>query len=155
MDMIYRGYPLAVTNMLAAQNIESEMLQNVMQMTQREAKTWQSAEMKPYLLFNREERLQRPEAWDERRRMRAEYEYFRGMYPMTVRRWQRYVEEEFDRSDGPGSAIYDEYPDRESIYLLRDRIMKNAGEQGYIENKDLVLILVLNEMLRRRSERRQ
>lgn len=108
--------------------------------------------MAPYMIYNREAQQTRPDKWDEKRRMQAEYDYIRGLYPTDVRRWQRFVEEEFDRNDGPGSSIYDEYPDREWIYRVRKRIMKHAGEQGPVTNEDMVLILMLHEMLRRRAK---
>lgn len=137
MDRIYRGYPQGLMN-VSVQEVNPELMQ--------------SAE--PYMVYNREAQQQWPGEWDEKRRIQAEYDYVRGLYPMNVRRWQRFVEEEFDRNDGAGSSIYDEYPDREWLYQVRNQIMRNAGEQGVIENKDVVLILMLHEMLRRRARRR-
>ena len=156
MDRVYRGYPQAIWEQMAALNMAPMMMQNV------QSVPWSGAElqnmaMEPYMIYNREAQAEVPPALtlDDRRRIRAEYEYFRGLYPMSVRRWQRFVEEEFDRHDRPGSAIYDEYPDREMLYPLRDRIIQNAAAQGYVENQDLVMILVLNEMLKRRALRPQ
>lgn len=155
MEMIYRGYPQAFMDMLVAQNVAPEMVENLERL-QTMPGEWnmQGAGIEPYMIYNREMQTEVPNVWDERRRMRAEYEYFRGLYPMSVRKWQRLVDEELDRNDGPGSAIYDEYPDREMLYRLRDRIIRNAAALGYLENQDLVLLLLLNEVLRRRAERR-
>ena len=111
----------------------------------------QKYENAPYRIYNREAQEKLPDEWNDRRRIRAEYEYVRGLYPMNLRMWQRFVEEEFDRNDGLGSAIYDEWPDREWIYGMRNRIMRNAGEQGRIDEKDAVMVMVLHEMLRRRA----
>ena len=105
----------------------------------------------PYRIYGRESQNDRTGEWSDRRRLQAEYEYIRGLYPLNMKSWQRLIEEEFDRSDGPGSAIYDEWPDREWLYGMRSRIMKNAGEQGRPSSEDVVMIMLLHEMLRRRS----
>ncbi len=111
----------------------------------------QKYEKKPYRIYNREFQQDMSAEWDDRRRLQAEYEYVRGLYPLNMKNWQRFVEEEFDREDGPNSAIYDEWPDREWLYGMRSRIMRNAGEQGRMTNEDVVLVMILHEMLRRRG----
>ncbi|MBQ2401934.1 MAG: hypothetical protein II311_07980 [Lachnospiraceae bacterium] len=111
----------------------------------------QKYEKEPYRIYNRDVQQTLPEEWDERRRTQAEYEYARGLYPLNMKNWQRFVEEEFDREDGPNSAIYDEWPDREWLYGMRSRILNNAGEQGRVTNEDAVMIMILHEMLRRRG----
>lgn len=112
----------------------------------------QKYEKEPYRIDNRDARQTLPEEWDARRRTQAEYEYARGLYPLNMKNWQRFVEEEFDREDGPNSAIYDEWPDREWLYGMRSRILNNAGEQGRVTNEDAVMIMILHEMLRRRGK---
>lgn len=111
----------------------------------------QKYEKEPYQIDNSDVPQILPSEWDERRRAQAEYEYARGLYPLNMKNWQRFVEEEFDRVDGPDSAIYDEWPDREWLYGMRSRIMKTAGEQGRVTNEDAVMIMILHEMLRRRG----
>lgn len=111
----------------------------------------QKYEREPYQIYDRESQKNLPGEWDTRRRRNADYDYARGLYPLNTRTWQRFVEEEFDRNDGPGSAIYDEWPDREWLYGMRDRIVRNAGEQGSVTNEDVVMIMTLHEMLRRRE----
>ena len=112
----------------------------------------QKYEKEPYQIDNRDVSQTLPAEWDERRRIQAEYEYVRGLYPLNMKNWQRFVEEEFDREEGPDSAIYDEWPDREWLYGMRSRIMKTAGEQGRVTNEDAVMIMILHEMLRRRGK---
>ena len=111
----------------------------------------QKYENEPYRIYDREAQKNWLGEWNDRRRARAEDDYVRGLYPLNMRKWQRFVEEEFDRNDGPGSAIYDEWPDREWLYRMRNRIMRNAGEQGSINNDDAVMVMMLHEMLRRRA----
>ena len=112
----------------------------------------QKYEKEPYQIDNSDVPQILPSEWDERRRAQAEYEYARGLYPLNMKNWQRFVEEEFDREDGPDSAIYDEWPDREWLYGMRSRILNNAGEQGRVTNEDAVMIMILHEMLRRRGK---
>ena len=92
----------------------------------------------------------RSEKQNDRRRIQAEYDYVRGLYPLNMRSWRQVIEEEFDRNDVPDSRIYDEWPDREWLYRMRSRIMQNAGEQGRVTNEDAVMVMLLHELLRRR-----
>lgn len=127
MENIYRGYPQAL------------------HMTEM------SQEPKPYMLYRREE--QRPQTEPlSRQRRRGDSEYFRGLYPQSMRRCQSFVEEGCDRYDYPGSPIYDDYPDRESLYRMRDGILKHAGEQGFRADRDLTQLLLLLEIQRRREK---
>ena len=84
---------------------------------------------------------------------RTESEYLKGMYPLSVKRCQCLVEEACDRLDYSGSPMYDEYPDREFLYRVRDQIMKNAQDQGMEVRQDLTQVLLLEEIGRRRNTR--
>ncbi len=114
----------------------------------------QALELKPYMVYRKEEKRPQP-AGNERVRRQAESEYFKGLYPLAVRRCQSLVEAGCDRLDYPGSPIYDEYPDREALYRLRDGILRNAREQGMEENKDMTQLLLIHEISRRREQRRE
>ena len=94
----------------------------------------------------------RPGVWNDRRWIEAEYEYIRGLYPLQLRKWQRFIEEDFDRNDGPDSRIYDEWPDREWLYSMRSRIMRNGTGSGHGNDEDAVMVMLLHEMLRRRMK---
>ena len=98
----------------------------------------QTLELKPYMVYRKEEKGPQPEGYDRVRRQ-AESEYFKGLYPL----------------DYPGSPIYDEYPDREVLCRLCDEILKNAREQGMEENRDLTQLLLLYEISRRREQKRE
>ena len=114
----------------------------------------QTLELKPYMVYRTEEKSPQPEGYDRVRRQ-AESEYFKGLYPLAVRRCQRLVEACCDRLDYPGSPIYDEYPDREVLCRLCDEVLKNAREQGMEENRDLIQLLLLYEISRRREQKRE
>ena len=98
----------------------------------------------------REEQAGRRCAALEKRRFR-DPEYFKGLYPRSVRRCQSFVEACCDRYDHPGSPIYDEYPDRVLLLGIRNRILEEMREQGEDTDQDLVWILTLQEILRRRA----
>ena len=137
--MIYRGYPQAFYWPYAAQNVVMAA-QEVL-----------DTQLEPYMVYRRENQTRWPMEWDDRRRLRAEYDYFRGLYPMAVRRCQQLVEAECDRIDGPACCMYDEYPDRETLYRMCDRIQRTAREQGFPDDRDMIHVLLLNEILKRRA----
>ena len=91
--------------------------------------------------------------WDIRRRSRDEWNYFRGLYPMEAKRLQRVAEEEFDRIDREGGPMYDEYPDREFIYRVRELMLVKALAEGLEADRDLMQVVMLHELFRRRMER--
>ena len=96
MERIYRGYPQALHAME------------------------RSGDLMPYMLYRREEQAGRRSAALEKRRFQ-DLEYFKGLYPRSVRRCQSFVEACCDRYDHPGSPIYDEYPDRVLLLGIRNR----------------------------------
>lgn len=84
------------------------------------------------------------------------------LYPIMARRLQPYVEEVCTRLEYPGSMMYDEYPDRLSLYRKGEEVWEIAkkGEKfdekspKWEELKDLIGVLLLQEMLRRRKKNR-
>lgn len=126
MERIYRGYP------------------QVLHAMER------SGDLMPYMLYRREEQAGRRSAALEKRRFQ-DLEYFKGLYPRSVRRCQSFVEACCDRYDHPGSPIYDEYPDRVLLLGIRNRILEEMREQGEDTDQDLVWLLTLQEILRRRA----
>lgn len=53
-----------------------------------------------------------------------DFEYLRQMYPGWVGRYRQRVEELLDRMDYEGSMIYDEFPDRLSLYEIADTVTR-------------------------------
>ena len=68
-------------------------------------------------------------------------EYLQQTYPGEVRRCQRRIAEILDKYDYEGSMIYDEYPDRFSLYRIADTIGKILErESGKVSlSKDISL----------------
>lgn len=104
---------------------------------------------------------------DEYRRMQ-DLEYLQAMYPTEVKVYQRKINQVLDSIDYAGSMIYDEYPDRISLYKLASDITKsiirdkntadNTGMDGP-DKKDtehigiIVQILLYYEIHKRRYKR--
>jgi len=124
MEVIYRGYP---------QGLAEYQNQVVPEINMQETKTMQS------------------KAVLDRRQFRRENEYLKGLYPVPVRQSQFLVDEWFDQYEYPGSPVYDEYPDREWLLWLRDRIWNQAKEQGQDPSQELLYVLLISEIGRRRT----
>lgn len=103
-----------------------------------------------------------PIVYDDERIERRDFEYMKSMYPMSVKKILPHVEEECDRMSFEGSVIYDEYPDWLQMHLMCRRIydkvkrQKSDGELLDDEQlKDLIQILLFQELFRRRSQHRR
>lgn len=123
-----------------------------------------------------------PLSYDDEKIERMDFEYLRSMYPEIPKRILPYIEEECDRMEHAGSMIYDEYPDKLQLRLMRGRICRNfrknekrfltsekAGDvpdicqtesrtaagtrNGWLE--DLVEVMLYQELYRRRCDRRR
>lgn len=101
----------------------------------------------------------------------SELEYERDMdrmkelYPRSVSYIVRLVEEACDRFAYEGSLMYDEYPDRLMIERIADSIYREALGNGAMDDvggtvtsgilKDLIWVILNNEMYRRRCRHRR
>lgn len=91
-------------------------------------------------------------------------EYFQQLYPRGAKRLHKRIVKSLDILDYEGSMIYDEYPDQLMIRRMsRDIVEKMRKEESQGEDdidellananiEEYVLLLVMNEMLRRRHE---
>lgn len=136
MKRIYRGYPF--------------VWQTTMQESETEVVTAYSAEKEPYMLYKKEEHQ---DDGMDMRKIRQEQEYFKGMYPLNVKRRQGVVEAACDRYDYSNSFFYDDYPDRETMYQMRDVILRDAEELGMEAERELTYVLLLSELERRRRKK--
>lgn len=104
---------------------------------------------------------------DEYRRMQ-DLEYLQSMYPAEIKEYQKKINQVLDRIDYAGSMIYDEFPDRISLYklstditqsILRDKRAENneGAKQGEDMNPEhigmIVQILLYYEIHKRRYRR--
>lgn len=94
-------------------------------------------------------------------------EYLQQMYPMEAKKYQKIIAGILDKLDYEGSMIYDEYPDRLSIYRLSqdilDRIKReeeqmNPGQEISKEKwewaSDMVQLILFYEIYKRRHNNR-
>ena len=128
MEMIYRGYP--------------RMLEKYTEECAHEIEIQNTAHYMGKPIENT--------SWNKRQ-FRRENEYLKGLYPASTRRSQALIDEWFDRYERPGSPLYDEYPDREWILRTRDRIWNQAKEQGLEPSLELLYVLLISEVGRRRA----
>ncbi len=90
-------------------------------------------------------------------------EYLQQTYPIEVRKYQRRVAEILDKMDYEGSMIYDEYPDRYSLFHMTKTILKilQNEEMEAMEESDpsgekwhwmenMIQVLLCNEIYKRR-----
>ncbi len=95
--------------------------------------------------------------------------YLKELYPPSFILFQNIIDEECDKLEFDGSIMFDEYPDKERLRTLEMKVYQLA-KNGIKENmakeqnkmgmpsdewlKDIMCVLLINEMMRRRSRRR-
>jgi len=80
-------------------------------------------------------------------------EYLQQLYPDEIKRYRVRIAEILDKTDYEGSMIYDEYPDKYSLYRLAQSTFGILQKENQGENKlteELVLILLYHEIYQRR-----
>ena len=103
-----------------------------------------------------------PLFYEEEDKAMRDLEYLQEMYPKESRRYQQKISRLLDRFDCDGSLIYDEYPDRLSIYKMAQDITavirreeKEAGREITAEElpgiTELIQVLMYNEIFKRRQ----
>ena len=104
----------------------------------------------PWMLYRREEQSAGPVLTGNE--LRSEMDYLRGLYPSAAKKKQVLAEEACDLLEYPGSPMYDGYPDREFLYreLLKVRERHPEETMGGTEEQDLLQVLFVNEIYRRR-----
>lgn len=94
---------------------------------------------------------------------------FSKMYPESCKKMMLYVRVEIDRMEEENEMMHDERPDMEMVNMMADNAYKSmvkempemAGEEetrqyhGNGFSRDLLRLLILNELLRRRRRRRR
>jgi len=59
-----------------------------------------------------------------------DFRMLQSMYPNTAKELLPLIEEECDRMEYEGSAMFDEYPDFTTVYTVQKKIVAAAREQG-------------------------
>ena len=81
---------------------------------------------------------------------RDDAEFLKTLYPVELMDLQLMVEDKCDELEYDGSIMFDEYPDKLRIKRIADKIVEK--DKRY--DRNLVEVLIINEMLRRRIRRR-
>ena len=86
-------------------------------------------------------------------RIDKDYTYLKSICASSARSLSEMIEDLCDRLEYEGSFLYDETPDKTTIFKLTDEIdsrMNTGSDTFQIEKKDLILTLLLDEILFRR-----
>lgn len=73
-----------------------------------------------------------------------DFEYFKSLYPASVKKYQTAVETACDRMEYEGSPMYDEYPDRTMVDRMCRRICREIMESGISGEDDAVRLSAQN-----------
>ncbi|MBQ7839198.1 MAG: hypothetical protein IJ390_01725 [Lachnospiraceae bacterium] len=103
-----------------------------------------------------------PLFYEEEDTVMRDLEYLQEMYPKEARRYQQKVGRILDRFDYDGSVIYDEYPDRMTLYKMAQDMMAVITREEEQEKRpiskellphitELIQILLYNEIYKRRQ----
>lgn len=92
-----------------------------------------------------------------------ELEYLNQLYPKEIRELREVVKETCDKMDYEGSMMYDEYPDKVMFMKVCNDVCaiancscayaKKCTDKAWL--KDMVSVLMSDEMYKRRSKRNQ
>ncbi len=74
-------------------------------------------------------------------------DFFKGMYPISIASMQRSVEKRCDELEYVGSVMFDKYPDKVRI----EKMVKDICAEKEDFDDEMVQVLLINEMLRRRG----
>lgn len=116
---------------------------------------------------------------EEQQEQERDLRKLQSMYPDAAKQMLSYIEEECDKMEYEGSAMFDEYPDQTTVYQIGERIYDQVKDQFPMEEqetsedvlsmqyqgpnrnrpgqnwaKDLIRVLLLQEMHHRRCRHR-
>ncbi|MCD8335801.1 MAG: hypothetical protein LUD18_00715 [Lachnospiraceae bacterium] len=85
-----------------------------------------------------------------------DFRMLQSMYPNAAKELLPYIEEECDRMEYEGSAMFDEYPDFTTVYTVQKKIAETAAQTDdvCVPYSDLIRVMLLQEMHRRRERYR-
>ena len=63
-----------------------------------------------------------PLIWEEEDTVMRDLEYLQELYPRQAKKYRKRIEELLERFDSKGSVLYDEYPDRMTLYKMAQDI---------------------------------
>ena len=116
-----------------------------------------------------------PLIWEEEDTVMRDLEYLQELYPRQAKNYRKRIEELLERFDSKGSVLYDEYPDRMTLYKMAQdiyavleqeekreqeetatnpevRTVETAAPLGP-ESMELIQVLLYGEIFRRRQKK--
>lgn len=116
-----------------------------------------------------------PVIWEEEDTVMRDLEYLQELYPRQAKKYRKRIEELLERFDSKGSVLYDEYPDRMTLYKMAQdiyavleqeekreqeetatnpevRTVEAAAPLGP-ESMELIQVLLYGEIFRRRQKK--
>ena len=94
----------------------------------------------------------------------ADVLYLKELYPTSFLILQEIIDEFCDKLEYMGSIMFDEYPDKERLRGIEAKVYEEAKKRYELKTnveiladnwlKDIISVLLINEMMRRRSRRR-
>ena len=116
-----------------------------------------------------------PLIWEEEDTVMRDLEYLQELYPRQAKKYRKRIEELLERFDSKGSVLYDEYPDRMTLYKMAQdiyavleqeekreqeetatnpevRTVEAAAPLGP-ESMELIQVLLYGEIFRRRQKK--
>ena len=105
-----------------------------------------------------------PVIWEEEDTVMRDLEYLQELYPRQAKKYRKRIEELLERFDSKGSVLYDEYPDRMTLYKMAQDIyavleQEKKREQAEAaaplgpESMELIQVLLYGEIFRRRQKK--
>lgn len=105
-----------------------------------------------------------PLIWEEEDTVMRDLEYLQELYPRQAKKYRKRIEELLERFDSKGSVLYDEYPDRMTLYKMAQDIyavleQEEKHEQAEAaaplgpESMELIQVLLYGEIFRRRQKK--
>ena len=79
-----------------------------------------------------------------------DYSYMKKICPDIVGQISDWIEDECDRLEYEGSFLFDQYPDKTTLYKMVDRISRNLPSEITVSPKDLIQALLCDEIFYRR-----
>lgn len=76
-----------------------------------------------------------PDVFAEEKELFEDARRLQRFYPKTALQIQQYVEEECDKMEYDGSMMFDEYPDRITIYRLTEKIADQVYQQNAVQEE--------------------
>jgi len=100
-----------------------------------------------------------PQLFDEDYIERRDFEYMKSMYPNLVKRLIPYIEQECDKMDYKYSMLYDEYPDKLQVMMMKQRILEQVTKKEVLADdvilQHLIDVLLWQEIYQRRADERR